>query len=157
MRPITAADLMNSDILTAREEMTVRQLADFLTDAQITGAPVVDAEGKLVGVVSVVDIVAQLEGSGLGVSRDNPNFFVRGWEDELSVEDMRGFHVEGKGLLVRDIMTPAVYSVSEEATVSEVASVMLDGHLHRILVKRDDEAVGIISTSDLLGLLVDEG
>ena len=49
-----------------------------------------------------------------------------------------------------------VYTVSEDATVSEIASTMLDNHLHRVLVTRDGQPLGIISTSDLLGLLIDE-
>ncbi len=56
MRPITAADLMNPEVLTVSEELSVRELAGFLLDHEITGAPVVDREGRLVGVVSVVDI-----------------------------------------------------------------------------------------------------
>ena len=47
-------------------------------------------------------------------------------------------------------------SASPEATVHEVASRMLAGHHHRLLVTREDRAVGIISTSDLLGLLLEE-
>ena len=53
-------------------------------------------------------------------------------------------------------MNPKIYSVKEDATVSEIASLMLKGHIHRLLVTREDRAVGIITTSDLLGLLVGE-
>ena len=53
-------------------------------------------------------------------------------------------------------MNPKIYSVKEDATVSEIASMMLKGHIHRLLVTREDRAVGIITTSDLLGLLVGE-
>lgn len=123
MRPITATDLMNSDVLTVRDDLPVSELADFLIDNDITGAPVVDRDGGLVGVVSLVDIVALEED-----------------EDDL---------------LVSDIMSPDVVSVEEDATVSEIALRMLRDHLHRVLVVRDDEILGIISTSDLLGLLVD--
>ena len=56
MRPITAADLMSPEVLTVREDLPVADLAAFLMRHDITGAPVVDAEGRLVGVVSVVDI-----------------------------------------------------------------------------------------------------
>ena len=59
-------------------------------------------------------------------------------------------------MLVKDIMTPTVFSVGEDATVAEIASVMLRGHLHRLLVTRDERPVGIVSTSDLLGLMVEE-
>ena len=123
MRPITAGDLMNPEILTVKEEMSVEEAAAFLTEHEITGAPVENSKGDLVGVISVVDIAA---GSFSG-SRS-----------------------------VAELMTDDIQSVPEEAMVSEVASLMLEDHLHRVLVVRDDQPVGIVSTSDLLGLLVDE-
>lgn len=123
MRPITAGDLMNPEILTVTEEMSVEEAAAFLTEHEITGAPVKNSDGELVGVISVVDIAAE---SFSGSST------------------------------VAELMTPDIQSVPEEATVSEVASLMLEDHLHRVLVVRDQKPVGIVSTSDLLGLLVDE-
>jgi CBS domain-containing protein len=48
-----------------------------------------------------------------------------------------------------------VSAVSEDATVAEVATAMLNGHVHRLLVTREGSAVGLVSTSDLLGLLVE--
>ena len=56
MRPINARDLMNPVPLTVSETMSIGELATFLTDNEISGAPVVDHEGRLVGVVSVVDL-----------------------------------------------------------------------------------------------------
>jgi len=162
MRLITASDLMNPEVLTVRDDMIVPELALFLVENEITGAPVVDGDGKLVGVVSVVDIATVAsEGSSIEVDRSNPDYYERGFEDSLSeeaaedIEDIRA-EVDNGQLLVDDIMTPTVYSVSEDATVSEIASMMLKGHLHRVLVTRGEKVVGIISTSDLLGLLVDE-
>jgi CBS domain-containing protein len=133
MRPITAGDLMNPEILTVDADMTVRELASFLVENEISGAPVRDEEGRIVGVVSLFDLAA--------VASD-------GEDGSGGSEDPRD------GLFVADIMTPVVHSVTEDATVSEVAAAMLKGHLHRLLVTRDDQAVGIVSTSDLLGLLI---
>ncbi len=157
MRPITAADLMNPEVLTVPEDMTVRELARYLVDNQITGAPVEDESGRLIGVVSVVDIAAVASDSGnVSTDRSSPDFYVRGWEDKVTSEEIRDFRVDNEDLLVGEIMTPTVYSVGEDAPVSEVASIMLRGHLHRVLVTRDERPVGIVSTSDLLGLLVEE-
>jgi CBS domain-containing protein len=157
MRPITAADLMNPEVLTVREDMSVQELAAYLVDNEISGAPVEDREGRLVGVVSVVDVAAVAsEDPELGPERGNPAYYGHGFDDSLSPEDLEDLRVgEGK-LMVSDIMTSAVYAVPEDATVSEVASLMLKGHLHRVLVTRGEKVLGIISTSDLLGLLVDE-
>lgn len=157
MRKITAHDLMNPDVLTVRDSMSVRELARFLLDKQISGAPVVDDKGNLAGVVSLTDIVA-VASNDVDVANDrrNPDVYLRDLEETYSEEEVQNFRIEEEDLPVREIMTPTVYSVDEEATVSEIASMMLDGHLHRILVTRNGTAVGIISTSDLLGLLVEE-
>lgn len=157
MRPITAADLMNPDVLTVPENMTVRELARYLTDNEITGAPVENLSGKLTGVVSVVDIAAVASDTGnVRTDRSSPDFYVRGWEDKLTPEEIKDFRVDNEDLQVGEIMTPTVFSVGEDATVSEIASVMLRGHLHRLLVTREERPVGIVSTSDLLGLMVEE-
>ena len=176
MRPITAADLMNPKVLAVRDDMTLRELAAFLIRNQITGAPVEDGGGLLVGVVSTVDIAeavlagqagggvdgADVETGGGGAAGVGPRaaggiaFFAQDWEEEPDEEDLAELRLAEDDLLVRDIMTPAVYSVAEDATVSEVASRMLDSHVHRLLVTREEKPVGIITTSDLLGLLIDE-
>ncbi len=154
MRPITASDLMNPEVLTVQEDLTVRELASFLIENEISGAPVADGEGRLVGVVSLVDIAAVTSGEGRRV--DGAGFFGPDWDDGLDEEDMEDLPLDQDGLRVADIMTPQIYSVLEDATVSEIASLMLKGHLHRLLVTREDRAIGIITTSDLLGLLVGE-
>jgi CBS domain-containing protein len=153
MRPITASDLMNPEVLTVQTDMTVRELASFLIDNEISGAPVADAEGRLVGVVSLADIAAAATGEDRS-GEDGSGYFGRAWDDSLEEEDVEDLPLDG--MRVADIMTPRVYSVKEDATVSEIASLLLKQHLHRLLVTREDRAVGIITTSDLLGLLVGE-
>ena len=156
MRDITARDLMNPQVLTVRDSMSVRELARFLIDKQISGAPVIDDDECLVGVVSVTDIAAAASDDvGISSDRRNPDFYLRDLEQAYSEEEVRTFHIEQADLSVRQIMTPTVYSVDESAIVPEIARMMLDGHLHRILVTSEGNAIGIISTSDLLGLLVD--
>ncbi|HMB52009.1 MAG TPA: CBS domain-containing protein [Thermoanaerobaculia bacterium] len=169
MRPITAADLMNPEVLTVREDWPVADLARFLIDNEISGAPVEAADGQLVGVVSLRDIVAYASGEDepeLDGGDDEAEeaaddtyseFYAQGWDDdEWTQQDIDDLDLGDEELLVEDIMTPSVFSVSAEATVSEVANLMLNQHLHRVLVLTDGKPVGIISSSDLLGLLVDE-
>ena len=153
MRPLTASDLMNPEVLTVQTDMTVRELASFLIDNEISGAPVADAEGRLVGVVSLADIAAAATGEDRS-GEDHSGYFVWAWDDGFGEEDVEDLPLDG--MRVADIMTPRVYSVKEDATVSEIASLLLKQHLHRLLVTREDRAVGIITTSDLLGLLVGE-
>ena len=99
---LTAKDVMNEDVLYAREDMTVRELAAFLAENQITGAPVLDAGGRMVGVVSVMDIAeSEAEDEQAGVDRARPDYYVRGWEEKMNPEELRGLHLEDEALLVR--------------------------------------------------------
>jgi CBS domain-containing protein len=148
-RPALAAkDVMNPAVLTVRDDMTVRELATFLTENEISGAPVVDPRGKLAGVVSLRDIVeSTAEGAEEMVER--PRVSKMGWGDRMTPSEL--------SQLVREIMTPSVYAVTEDTPVAKVAETMIRGHIHRLVVTRGGKAIGIISTLDLLGLLTKEG
>lgn len=151
---LVARDVMSPKVLRVRDDMSVAQLATFLTDHEISGAPVDDAGGKLVGVVSVAD-VASAASELAGTHSPRPGgFFSHDWEAHPAVEDLRRMAAGSKDLLVRDIMTRGVYSVPDDTPVADVAEIMLDSHIHRLLVTQGARTVGIISSSDLLGLLV---
>ena len=151
----TARDVMNAEILSVTEDMTLHELATFLTDHEISGAPVEDVDGRLIGVVSTTDVARNaFESGSLDESEEHP--FYHSWAAaSLDPDDMEDLHVEEEGMQVRDIMTPTVFAVEADAPVSHVARSMLDGHLHRLLVIEGQKVVGIISTSDLLRLLAE--
>lgn len=117
---ITAGEIMTTTLLTVPQVMTVRELSTFLADHEITGAPVTDENGNLVGVVSVTDI-AQNEAN----------------QDSL----------------VRNIMTPTVYTVPADTPVRKIARAMIAGRVHRLVVTQGDDVVGIVTSLDLLKLL----
>jgi CBS domain-containing protein len=152
----TAKDVMNPVVLTVRDDMTVRELATFLTENEISGAPVLDPRGKLAGVVSLRDIV-ESTAEGAEETDERPRVSKMGWGDRMTPSELSQMHLENEGLLVREIMTPSVYTVTEDTPVAKVAETMIRGHIHRLVVTRRREAVGIISTLDLLGLLTKEG
>lgn len=157
MRLITAADLMNPRVLTVGADLTVRELANVLVENEISGAPVEDRSGKLVGVVSLTDIAAALAEDEEEAESERGDFFLSEWEDDgMSREEIEELGLDEAELTVADIMTPEVFTVREDTPVPEIAEAMIQNHVHRILVTREDRVVGIISTSDLLGLLVEE-
>lgn len=155
MRPITAADVMNPNVLLVQEDMTLDELANFLVDNEISGAPVEDDAGRLVGVVSVTDVAQAVAADRSPGS--NPDFYVREWGGVLTRDSVRDLGAGSAELRVRDIMTPTVYSVDEQTSIPEVAETLIKSHIHRLLVTRGGErVVGILTSSDLLGLLVRE-
>ena len=158
MRPITAADVMNPNVLVVQEDMTVEELARFLVESEISGAPVVDPEGRLVGVVSVTDLARSVaDRTDTTADRPSPDFFVSEWGGTLRRDEVEGLRFgEETEMRVRDIMTPAIYSVHAETPIPEVAETLIDSHIHRLLVINGERVVGIVTSSDLLGLLVRE-
>lgn len=151
---LTARDVMNVDVLTVQADCTVRELVAFLSLHQISGAPVTDRDGKLVGVVSVTDVAqSDVERPDLVVDRSNPGAAVREWQQLMNPEDLLQLHVENDDLLVGDIMTPAVYTVPEDTPVAKIAEMMVAGHIHRLFVTRQRRVVGIVTSLDLVKLL----
>lgn len=148
MSELKARDIMSPKVITVRDDWTLSELAAAFTDHMITGAPVVDETGKLIGVVSTTDLARQ--GNSRAVRETVPfDFYLRGWE-ELS-EDTRGFHVEEDSeLRVRDIMTPVIFSVSIDASLEEMADTMISGRVHRLLVTEGKDVAGIVTTLDML-------
>ena len=153
-KELTARDVMNPAVVTVPEDLTVQELATFLTEREITGAPVVNARGKLVGVVSLTDIAqCAAEGGEVAPSARRPGVRASGWEAKLNPEDLRQVHIEDAGRAVRDIMTPTVYTIPDSTPVSKVARTMISGRVHRLLVTRGKRIVGIVTTLDMLKLL----
>jgi CBS domain-containing protein len=77
-----------------------------------------------------------------------------GSEGRLTPGDLRQMHIENEGPLVRQIMTPTVYTIPEGTAVAQIAKTMISGRIHRLLVTRRARVVGIITTLDMLKLLV---
>ncbi len=157
MKDLKAKDIMNTDVLSVRDDMTVQELAGFLTEREILGAPVVDSEGEVVGVVSCTDITQSTttEANRL-LERSTSGFYEHGWEDKLDPDEMVGLHVEGnESLPVKEIMTPTIYTVPEDTPISDIAKAMVAGRIHRLLVTRGTRLVGIITTLDMLKIFFD--
>ena len=157
MRPIVAKDLMSSEVLTVHEDLSIDELSNFFIDNEITGAPVVSDDGSVIGVVSVVDVArVSSEPAEEAWETLTPSYYDRADDPKIGKDGIRIFHVGDDGKRVRDLMNAQLHSVGENATVSEIANAMLHNHIHRLLVIESNELVGMISTSDLLGLLVDQ-
>jgi CBS domain-containing protein len=154
MCEVTAKDIMTRNVLRVKEDMTVHELATFLTENEITGAPVENNTGKLVGVVSVWDIaLTEAEQATIEVEHSNSSLY-SGVKKRLNREEALTLHMEDEGMQVKDIMTPVAYTVPEDTPVGEIAKTMIAGRVHRLLVTKNNHMVGIVTTMDLLKIIV---
>jgi CBS domain-containing protein len=145
---------MTRGVLTVDADWSVAELATFLEDHAISGAPVVDAEGGLLGVVSVTDI-ARRGAVGDGSAAEPPAIYHQGLERAVAREEAASFRALDDSSKVREIMTPMVFSVDSSASVQEVADTMIRGRVHRLFVMDEGRLVGVISSLDLLSLVRD--
>ena len=157
VRGMTVGDIMRSDVLAAGADWPLETLADFLVDNGISGAPVTNQDGELVGVVSLTDIVRQSSMSNshadTGAAHD---VYLYELESHMSREELRVFHTrEESPVLVSDIMTPMIFRVDRDTSLQEVAETMLKGGIHRVFVTRGNKLVGIVTTLDMLKIIRD--
>lgn len=153
----TAADIMQHEVLTVEPGTPIQQVAEFLIAEGISGAPVVDDEGSIIGVVSLTDIAiheAMPEREGPRESR--ATYFRLAEESGLTDSELLNFRLDdlAGAATAADIMTAAVYEVQEDTPAEDVAGMMLTSEIHRVIVTRDEKLVGIVSSMDLLQLLV---
>jgi len=148
LKNCTAKDVMRKKVVSVRPELLVIELASIFENEDISGAPVIDSTGKLIGVVSKSDLVHyQLQ---KGPERDQYAYYRTGVADPLP----RGFHVETPDRTrVRDIMTPTIIDAQEDAPVGELARLMRTKHIHRVLITKEDRVRGVVTTMDLVRVL----
>ena len=156
MGNIIAKDIMKSDIKFAYEGWSIRYLADFFQQHKISGAPVITANHDLVGVVSVTDVF-NFENQDLGKKevalRD---YYQVAYGNDVEFLDINQWTLNAEeNCTVQQIMVDNLITVKKDATVSEVSRLMLNNNIHRVFVVEGKQVVGVISTSDLLALLIE--
>lgn len=158
-KDLTAADLMKKHVVRLDADATVEEAASSLEDAGIGGAPVVDATGKLIGVVSLRDLAPRAREQGRSMEG-------KGWdeddletgeaiEEDISMAD--DYSPENAASdRVRDFMTPGVVTVPPSMLVRDVAARLVKEKIHRVFVVDHHKLVGVISTFDLARAIADD-
>jgi len=147
----TAEDLMTRSPVSVSEDASVREAIVLLTDRGYSAAPVIDGAGRPVGVLSVTDIVVHDREHVEYLDR-NPEYYHQAELKTKSGEKLKGFNVERvDNTRVKDLMTPAVFSVAPDTPAAKVVSEMLALRVHRLfVVDGDGVLVGVISALDVM-------
>jgi len=143
-----ARDIMNRNVIAVPSDMDLRDLAKLFLDKGITGAPVVERDGALAGVISQTDLVYYNLTRGDELVLDS-HFYQNARMEGHHIP--KGFQIEDFNTgVVADVMTPVVHSVVETADVGAVARLMTRKHIHRVIVRKGRKIAGIISAIDVL-------
>ncbi|MDP1748705.1 MAG: CBS domain-containing protein [Reyranella sp.] len=145
-----AKQVMTRQVHAVTADASVYDAAQVLLNAGISAAPVVDADGTLIGIVSEADLMYRSEiGTVPGKS----------WLQRLLSDDaiLAKDYIRAHSHRVADVMTRNLVTASEHATLGEIATLMQRHRVKRIPIARDGKVVGIVSRANLLqGLLARE-
>jgi CBS domain-containing protein len=158
-KPTTAADVMTRSLVCCKPDDELKNAEEVLIEHRISGMPVV-VDGKLVGVLSRSDIarmdVLMRSLDGQVSDRNNWNSQADGFEHSARAE-YQGFRSMIQSLKVRDAMNDQVVTCAPTSPILEVAEEMVRHHIHRVIVVRAGEPIGIVSSFDIVKLVAQRG
>lgn len=138
-----AANVMTFGAASIRPDAPIEEAAHLMLRYRISGLPVIDERGELVGMVTEGDLLRRLEG---GTGQDRPRWLVLLLGSDKSGDRPRLVHLA----TVADIMTRAAVTVGENTPVHEIVETMLHHGIKRVPVISDGKVIGIVSRADLL-------
>jgi CBS domain-containing protein len=150
---ITARDIMTTDILTVAPDMSVVSAAKLLLEKKINGAPVVDADGRLVGIICQSDLIAQQKKIPI------PTLFAF-LDSVIQLTSAKQIEKQVRkiaALTVAEAMTREPVTVHPDSRIETVAALMVDSNLHTLPVVEGSRLVGIIGKEDVLRTLLPPG
>jgi CBS domain-containing protein len=147
---LKAKNVMTADPVCVQVSARIRELARVFEEHEISGVPVIDQEGRVIGVVSKTDLIRRCsEGTD-----DIPPAYLFEVLSEQGVDEDESSEVIPEPLVcVQDFMTEDPLMVGPEVSVAAVARLMFEKHIHRVIVADDEKfPLGIITSMDLLGV-----
>ena len=141
-----ARDIMASRVVSIAPEATVLEAIELMLKNRISGLPVIDRTGALVGIVTEGDFLRRAE---TGTERKRPRWL----EFLLGPNSLAKDYVRSHGRKVEEVMTKELVTVSDEAPLDEVVRIMERKRVKRLPVMRGRELVGIVSRASLLHAL----
>jgi CBS domain-containing protein len=139
-------DIMTINVISIGADETIAKAANLMLQNRISGLPVVDKEGELVGMVTEGDFLRRGE---LGTQRRRPKWL----EFILGPGKLAEEYVRASGRKVEDVMTPDPWTISEDDSLEAVVGMMERRHIKRLPVTRGDRMVGIVSRANLMHAL----
>jgi len=141
-----ARDIMTRNIIVVEEDASINNLIRIFMDNKISCVPVVNKKNILVGIVTKTDVLSHFMDIDLHISvKDTLQDILEFSSEQRDLET-----VPDSEMKVRTIMTPNPITTGEDTTVESLANSMVNNNIHRLIITRDNEITGIVSTLDIL-------
>ena len=138
-----ARDVMVSPVITVKPDASVKELAKILLERRISAVPVVDDQGKLVGIVSEGDLLHRAEAD---TQRQRPWWLLVMTSDESLAAD----YIKEHSRKVADVMTKDVITAGPDTPLQEIARALERHAIKRVPIMQDGQLVGIVSRANLI-------
>lgn len=136
-------NVMSRAVATLPPDAPIHAIASLFAERSISGAPVVDTEGRLLGMVTEGDLTRKL-----AATQERPRSWL--WKLLGDAPRQAEHYARTRGQRARDLMTSELVTVSEEDDLVHVASLFEQRGIRRVPVLRDGKLVGIVSRADLM-------
>jgi CBS domain-containing protein len=157
---LVAKDLMNGEVTTIPRDLRMQAAARWLAQRNVSGAPVVDEEGRCVGVLSSSDFVSCCAAnlSRCMKHRDEANRGPCTFPECVGSEWQMVQAAESTEGMVRDHMTPDPATALPDTPIAQLARMMVDAHVHRLIIVDDQRRpIGIVSSTDIVAAVARAG
>lgn len=134
-----ASDVMTTKLVTVTPDHSVRHAAEIMLENHVSGLPVVEDGGRLVGIFTEGDLLRRSE-LGLAAIASSSR----------SPEEQARAYVKAHAWKVSDVMSDKLVTVDENMDLARIATLMEENGINRVPVLRDGEMIGIVSRADLL-------
>ncbi len=141
-----ARDVMAFPVITVKPNSSIEEVAKTFVQRRISGAPVVDDNGKLIGVVSEGDLMFRSE---IGTERPHPYWFL----EYAGKEHLAAEYVKTRARKVADVMTRKVIAATPDTSLNEIAALFENNSIKRVPIVENHELVGIVSRANLIQAL----
>ncbi len=145
-----ARDVMSAPVITILENSSIKEAAKLLVRHRISGLPVVDQKGKLVGIISEGDLVRRQE------INTQPT---RSWWLELLTADraLAADYIKTHSIKVADVMSRNLITAGPNSSVQEIATTMEKNGIKRVPIVRDGSLIGIVTRANLVQMIGSTG
>ncbi len=139
-------DVMTKNVISVTKYENIMHVANILTEKNISGLPVVDKEGSVIGIITQADILSMV-----GVGREHT------FKDLLKYMLGEKLPERRVGHFVGDIMTSPALTIKPEANVAEAVRIMEEKRIRRVtVVNEKNELLGIITRADILKAVINK-
>lgn len=145
-----AKDIMTTDVVTVTPEATVEEVAKIIADRGVSGVPVVDASGKLVGIVSEGDIITRSKNLQIPTHIQLLGGVIYLGSTKKLESDLRKM----VAFQVKDLMTDKVFTVGPDSPIEDIATIMTEERVNRVPVVEQGKLIGIVSRADIVRTLI---